>query len=824
MNQRHGAVRAVSTRRRILLSTLPVWAAFVFAPPAQAQIEQVIVQARGEEQSVRDIPVAITAIGQEQLEKFAISSLEDVARATPQLTIVRGGSGSGTSIAIRGIFSSNTSIGIEQSVAVILDGVYYPQGRVMDEGLFDVSQVAVLKGPQALYFGKNATAGVVSVTTNDPGSEFEAMARIGYEIEQQRLAAEAMISVPVTDKFGIRLAVRGTKMWGGYMDNTAGPTSYATLDAATLVPTVHPNGAPANSKWPGEESIFARLTLKGTPSDRFTYSIKGSYADYQISDTQGSELWACPALNGTPHQVDPVTGGPVPNPLAECKGDWKKAANPIPPTIASTNPLLGKFGGELGEIYRSYGVTGNLKYSLDTFDVNAIINYHHQQTYWVGDFDGGGATAIFADEDSRFRNFSTEVRASTHFDFPLNAIVGVYYQKTHRYFFQDVYFAGTENSAAARAEDRFVSYNKVSETWGETISIYGELKWDITDTLQLTGGARYTHETKDSYYEQPYVNPFVQGLFVQGRLPLSGLHEQTFKDGSPEVTLRWEPTSNLTLYAAYKTGFKSGGFSNSAIYSTLTVDQLGDITFEPETVAGFEGGVKASLFDNTLSLEFEAYHYKFKDLQIDFFNSPAFAYITENAGSAKTDGVELQATWAPREVEGLTVSGSLAYNVSKYGDFIAPCYAGQTPALGCSIFAAGQVPKQQLAGETRALAPKISGLIGFDYQRPVGNGLMFGLGANVVYKSKYRLGAFNNPVDVQKGFATLDAALRFGSESGNWQFAVIGKNLFEKYALVASGDTPSTGGFTDTAAGFSADRTGTPIMPRTIELQFTWRY
>jgi outer membrane receptor protein involved in Fe transport len=182
--------------------------------------------------------VAITAVSAAQLNKFSISSLEDVARATPQLTIVRGGSGSGTSISIRGIFSSNTSIGIEQSVAVILDGVYYPQGRVMDEGLFDVSQVAVLKGPQALYFGKNATAGVVSITTNDPGAEFEGMARVGYEFDQKRLAGEAMISIPVTDKLGIRFAARGTKMWAATWRTPPAPP-------ATLPSTRRPATSPS---------------------------------------------------------------------------------------------------------------------------------------------------------------------------------------------------------------------------------------------------------------------------------------------------------------------------------------------------------------------------------------------------------------------------------------------------------------------------------------------------------------------------------------------------------------------------------------------------
>ena len=324
------------------------------------------------------------------------------------------------------------------------------------------------------------------------------------------------------------------------------------------------------------------------------------------------------------------------------------------------------------------------------------------------------------------------------------------------------------------------------------------------------------------------MNPFFTGIFYQG---YNLEADQSFNDASPEATLRWEPTDNLTLYAAYKEGFKSGGFSNSAIHSTITIvnndpsTSLPDFVFAPEHVKGFEGGVKASLFDRTLSVELEAYHYKFKDLQIDFFNSPTFAFITENAGGAKTDGAELQFTWVPEQVTGLTLTGSVAYNIAKYTDFVAPCYAGQKPSQGCNLpISPGEVPKQQLAGQTRALAPKWAGSLGIDYEAPIGNGLLIGLSTNVKWKSKHRLGGFNNPYDEQKGYATLDASVRFGNEDRNWEFAVIGKNLTNKYALLSAGDTPGTGGNTGTALGFVADRYGTPIVRRTVELQFTWRY
>lgn len=154
------------------------FAALAIPNQLQAAIEEIIVTARATDESVREIPVAITAVSEDRLNKFGIDSMTDLEALTPQLSIFRAGNGSGASVQIRGIGSATTSIGIEQSVAVMIDGVYYPQGRAINEGLFDVGQVAILKGPQALYFGKNATAGVVAVSSNNPSDEFEASIRL----------------------------------------------------------------------------------------------------------------------------------------------------------------------------------------------------------------------------------------------------------------------------------------------------------------------------------------------------------------------------------------------------------------------------------------------------------------------------------------------------------------------------------------------------------------------------------------------------------------------------------------------------------------------
>ncbi len=795
---------------------------------AQAQIEEVRVEARGQEESVRDIPVAITALDAKTLQQYSMQSLSDVAAQTPSLEILRILSGTGTSISIRGVSSSAGSLGIEQSVAVMIDGVYFPQGRVINEGLFDTSQVAILKGPQALYFGKNASAGVVSITTNDPGSEFEAMARVGYEVRAEQLDGEAMISVPVNEKWGFRIAAAGTKMWGGYYENTVPDTFYTTTDVATGAVTSHFNPAPKDKMLPGEESWKTRLTIKATPTDNLTLRLKASYADVMTNAPGLFEMVSCPTLNGVPHRA--VGAAPnqvaVPAGVGECNKDWKTGFNNEPPDIAATgggpsadSPGLNRFGnGQLGEMYKSFVITGDVDWDLDWADLRLVLNYHRQKNAWVGDNDGGADTSTFAQEFNTFSNYSAEARMATKWDGPVNVVLGFYYQQTHRYFEQSVHFAGAENSAAP-AFERYTAYDKYSETDGETVSPYAEVKWAINDQWTLTGGARYIWETKDSYFIQPYVNPAYAGLFVQGRTLAV---KQKFDEIIPEATLTWKPNSNLTLFVAYKQGYKSGGFDNGTIDSTLNVAPLDDITFDPENVKGVEGGVKALLAGGTVSVELDAFMYKYNDLQLNFFNAPIFAYQTLN-GDMRTTGGELQVTWMPENVDGLTLNASLAYNDSHYTRFLAPCSGGQSIAAGCNMDLNLPLKKQDLAGAPRNLAPKWAGNVGFNYDQPFGNGFVWGVSGNVKFKSKYSLSEFI-PGSVQKGYAQLDAALRLGTEDGRWTFAVIGKNLTNKYVLVGTRDAAGSGGNTGTNNAFASDLTGYALPPRTVKFELTYRY
>src|SRR4051812_16504896 len=215
-------------------------------------LEQVTVTARKRNEYLQNIPVAATVVSTEKLDNYGLRSMEAIAASIPQLNIVRGSSGSGATISLRGIGSTFTSIGIEQSVAVNLDGVYYGQGRIINEGFFDMKQVEILRGPQALFFGKNATAGVISFRSADPGNHFEALARAGYEFKGKVANFEGVVSGPVTDQLGFRLVVRYADQNGAYMENDAPAGTLTTLDVAKGFAATTHKVAASTRDLPGE--------------------------------------------------------------------------------------------------------------------------------------------------------------------------------------------------------------------------------------------------------------------------------------------------------------------------------------------------------------------------------------------------------------------------------------------------------------------------------------------------------------------------------------------------------------------------------------------
>lgn len=788
---------------------------------AQGGLDVIVVTARKREESVQDVPVAVTALSEQLILQRDITSVEKIAAITPNFNVGRASNGSGAQLTMRGIGSSSTSIGIEQSVAVVVDGAYYGQGRIIQEGFFDLQRVEVLKGPQALFFGKNATAGVISFTTNDPGPEPEFVTRAGYEFNAEQWRLEGIASMPLGDSAGLRLAARYSRMEGGLWDNLQVDRPYTTVDIVNLIgggggnPIVH-TATPVTSDQPGEEEFLGRATFRVEASDALTFTLKGSY---NYNRTKNSSWNYAPYACGLASGNSQLTGLP-------CLADFVTRQNNLPVDIAANFPFASP-DGEPFNRYESFAATGNAVYQGDAFQVTSVTNYQWTNNRWmcVCDFQTGNNTGTWATENSSWEAFSQEVRVLTQFDGPFNVMVGALYQESRRDFDQFIMFAGLRDDTQSAA-NRFLATTKTSFTDGETLAVFGQATWELAPNLELAGGVRYTHETKDSFFTQPYNNLGVQFIFRDQNDP-DGLGEvtasQTFDNWSPEATLSYKVTPDVLVYAAYKTAYKSGGFSNGGINSKFSADPLGDLTFEPETAEGFEVGFKSTLANNQLRLNLTAFRYNYTDLQVDFFNSPIFAFQTLTA-DARTSGVELDFEYAPNAVPGLNLRGAINYTDAKYTDFAqAPCYAGQTIAEGCTLIG-GLSARQDLTGAPLSVAPEWTGALGASYDAQVGDRMKFGISFDARYSGDYLPSGFGNPLSRQDSYVTLDAGVRFGAEDDNWQIALIGKNLTNQFYVTGVVDGPSTGAGTGTATGIKADQLGFGNVPRTVMVELTKRF
>ena len=781
---------------------------------AAGGLEEITVTARKRTESAQDVPVALTAITAEQVERYDLTSLEKLSASTPQFNVARASNGSGAEITLRGIGSQATSIGLEQSTAIVVDGVYYGQGRVINEAFVDLAGIELLKGPQALFFGKNATAGVVNITTADPTDKWTGMARVGYEEAAEQVITEGFVSGPVAPHLTVRVAASLSNMFGSLFHQVAVPTPLNTLDIGTGAVTNRIQ-EPSKGPFPGTVERVVRATLKWDPIDRLVMTLKAGFnIDNDYSNAGNYVPAVCAKADGTAQT----------NPLVHCARSFD-IHQPSAPTGFGGGGVPGTHAnGQPYNEYKSTTVTGTVNYKFDNFSITSVNNHNWNKNEWALGFNIEAPTSFTTSyERTSYWSFSNENRLQTNFSGPINAMVGTYYQKSKRLYFQNGNFVAlTDSTAPAPFQD--LAYTKLSQTDGDTVAGFGQLTWKVIPTVELAAGARYTHETKDSFLRSPYILSVLRGLFAQydpanPRANISA--SQKFTNTSPEATITFKPYEDLMVYGAYKTAYKSGGFSNSAF--VIVGAPASNVAFNPEKAHGFEAGFKSTLFDHQLRFNTNIYTYTFDNLQVDYFNSINFQFITTNAGAATTKGVELEFEYAPREVLGLNLHGSLNYNKARYANYIAPCYGGQSIQAGCTTTFLGG-PGQDLSGQPTAVAPLVTATIGGSYEAPLNDRLRYGITMDARYSGAYLGSSFGEPLSRNSSYVSLDASIRVRTDDSRWELALIGKNLTNKFYFNSILDAPNSGSGTGTANGVSADILGLANDPRTVRVQGTWRF
>jgi outer membrane receptor protein involved in Fe transport len=807
------------------------------APLAQAQdgrtIDEgaIIVTARRRSETAQEAPVAISVLSSAMLDRYAVKSINNIASLTPGLITGESSGAIGGSISLRGVGSGESQPFIDQVVSINVDGVQISTAQLLRASQLDLKQIEVLRGPQALFFGKNSPGGVISVTSADPGDRLEVIARAGYEFKADEKYGELIVSSPITDNLGVRVAGRYSAM-DGYI-------RIARLPASAYPAGVDPYDLRA---FPKQKEAFLRGTLAYDPSDRFSFKLKGTYTRTHVigGSSYFTDVTHCPY--GVPQE-------PFQSP-DNCRNDGTVVTSLLPaayPGISRFN--LDDRHGERTNKQALLAGTGEYTLS-DDLTLTSVTGY-----YWIRESQmSNGSYQItpnfaFTVKFSS-RQFTEELRLASRFDGPLNFVAGGFYENRKL-------FTGTQLGVP----NLLINLYDIETTHQKQISYsgFGQALFDVTPELQVTAGGRYTHEIK-KLLDYTVYNPastYPDNPLDVTQLPTypgSPTPKLTFDNFSPEVTVKYKATPDLMLFASYKKGFKSGGFdagyTAGAILSPAR--QAQGQTFRPEKVAGFEGGVKSELLDCQLILNLTGYWYDYSDLQVSVFDTQIHSFNTQNAAKARVRGLELQTSYNPRAVPGFNLHAAAALNDAKFRDYIGDCYAGQTRALGCNLVlndvgsasslafnpATGrQEPRftsQDLSGVRLRKAPKWTVNAGGYYEFDLRRSLMASLSAEMSYSGGYIASTNYNPDSYQNAFAKLDATARIFSPDRRWELALIGRNLTNKRNLVNANDRTSTGGgkggfvqcatLAQTQCDRLPDITGTPTQPRTVTLQATFTY
>ena len=750
--------------------------------PAMAQLEEIIVTARKREESIMQVPVTSAVISKQSLDQYAIDGVKGIAGKVPGLNFGSSAVSAGVQVSMRGVGTSTFNASNEQSVALVADGVQFTQGIAYKAATFDLAQVEVLKGPQALFFGKAAPGGVISITTADPTDDVEVSLRGGYEFEAEERLGEFIASGPVTDTLGLRFAAEFSDM-EGYFRNTATPADHPVLDSLGAAPTKYDD-------FPNEESLLLRGTAVWEPADNFDARLKVNYNDYESQGNGGDPQYvSCPEGTGSwlGSALVPVFGAPAVELIggADCKLDDKFQFAYLDPAYFPAGVQNGgipfqQFEQMFGSLELNYEFGNDLTLTSVTgfYDVDqqSLLNISTTTQY--------GPLAALQGNLER-DDFTEELRLTSDYDGSLNFMLGAFYHDGNSSYLN----ANSANQAplyqffwtrlAGRPSAPLSLGTGRSDVDTEAMAVFGQVLWQMTPELELGVGARGTNEDRSQQFVNliPTLDGVSDGVSVGLGNPNIGS-----SNWSPEVSLTYTPTESLTVYGNLKQAYKSGSFNSSG-----NIQEGEDASFKDERVRGGEIGLKSRLLEDTLAVNASTYFYKYDDMQVEantFAPGEGVPVVrTINAGASEIYGVDADVTYAVPEVEGLTLFGAVNWNKAEYTEFAnAQCWDGQLWTQGCNIDLDGNGigDAQDLDGAPLLRAPEWTANIGFDYERAVFDGMLLRLGSNVAYSDSYSAGIEDLDTMYQDSYVKTSATMSLIGPEERWSVDLIGDNLTDE--------------------------------------------
>ena len=746
------------------------------AVPANA-LDEILVTSRKREESILDVPVAVTAFGRDQIEDIAIKNLDDISNNTPGLTFFSPIGEFLPTPVIRGV-APTAILGTENNVAMFVDGVFFGAREGLNISQIDVERIEVIKGPQSALYGGNSFSGAINIISAKPTDEFQGQVE-GTIGSDETYGIKTNISGPIVEgKLGARIALSWDETDGTY-DN------------------LNPDG-PDNIG--GRETFSASGSLLFTPTDRIEILASGYYAEDDFGPTAMSSVSAnCENQVGNDNR------------LVNFCGD-----------VPSIDDEIFITEGATGEERESWRGSLRMDWDLDFGTITALGGYSNVEHSSAVDGSRNGTTLFgymrpgdspfsplelgtfdveqvqFSPGPDKTEEWSAEIKYSTPIENRIRGSIGAFY-------YESEFEAGTGNTFASQTPlpDDFVAFSPGFGLTGipglidnivvfsagdgafgplfedfpganpfpiadlanssiiteeqETWAIFGSAEADINDQFTARIELRYAHDEKTD------TNTTVLNGVADPASTL--IQNDTWNTLTTRVTVDWDISESLLIYGSIASGSKSGGFDSADVDPDPAVNDVVTKSYDPETNWTYELGAKGTFADGRVGYDVAAYFIDWDDIvipQIDtsFATLPAF---DTNSGRAEVKGIEGSLTASI--TDNLTATFGAAYTDAVMKDALIESFA-LFPSFG---------PDGDMSGQQLLRSPKWQLNGSLAYRQPIANSMDFYARTDISWRDEYFVGLPNQAVIPD--FTNVN--LRAGFETETWQIELWSENLLD---------------------------------------------
>lgn len=730
---RRALVRCVHAAVWTGAAVMPFFATAAVAEREEAApaMEEVIVSARRRDESLQDVPIAVSAFSGGQLENRGVEDIVEIAKFAPNVTLeVSRGTNTTLTSFIRGIGQQDPVAGFEAGVGLYIDDVYLnrPQAAVLD--IYDVERIEVLRGPQGTLYGRNTIGGAIKYVTKRLSPEPELRVHGAFGTDNQ-LDAIVSGSLPLSDTVRV----------GG---------SLASLNRDGFGDNLVLGGVENYNK----EVLAGRLSIEILPSDDLFIRIAADMVDDSSDPRQG-------------HRLIPSTSG---DPVLSNEFDTRAGLN---------NPQ---------QSVEAWGVAGTVEWRVnEQFTVKNILAFRKDESRSPIDFDSLPVDDLDVPVDYENEQFSEEFQVLYETD-KLSGLVGLYYLDANAFNAFDVILGPLGDLLSLPGLNAFTLGDVDTKTW----SIFGDFTYDLSDQVSLSLGGRYTNDKRTSRVLRQTMVGGTSERFGGNAVAIATtsdfMGEATFKEFTPRASISWRPVDSHTVYFSYSEGFKGGGFDPRAqSTSAPDLDDDGDIDaddvftfmgFEPESVDTFELGWKASLLGHRLDISTAIFASSYTNIQIPGsvgVPDGTFIGVTSNASDADVNGVEFEGrALLAMDLSGanddLTLTWAIGYLDAEYNEFI--------DAFGVDV------ADERVFQNT----PEWTASGSLTYSRPLSFGSRTGT-LSFINSLAYRGDASQfetpNPYLDQPAYTLWDASVVWEADDGGLQVGLHAKNITDKRYIVA---------------------------------------